>query len=456
MRHLIAGAALAALCWGCQGSATAPLITAPGIASGSPAPGASATANAAVAPPAAAGSGAAPAVPASAPGAPPAGPANAAASAPASSALAARRFASALYGELASRTDDDLVVSPWSAWIALSMTALGASDANQGAALGLLRVDGLTRPHTQIGALLRQLEADASGSITWRNANRVYVDQASEASLNAAFVRQLAEAYAGTVGLSPFATDPEAARRAINSWVADQTEQRIAELLAQGIITPATAMVLVNAVYFLAPWQVEFDAALTRDAEFRTPTGPVQVPTMHRTATLQVAEAEGVVAVRLPYVGGAFEMVVVIPVDDGLAAAERLITAGDALGPGGALAEFGAQQVRFALPRFTLRTSGSLMDPLRRIGLDAVEQAGPFDRLLVDDPLSISEVIQEAFIEVTEQGTEAAAATAVVMTRGGSAAPRIRDIRADRPFVAVVRHVASGTPLFIARVTDPR
>ena len=148
-------------------------------------------------------------------------------------------------------------------------------------------------------------------------------------------------------------------------------------------------------------------------------------------------------------------MVVVVPTTADLAAAEALV-AGGALDPGGVLATFQIQPARLWMPRFSLRTSGSLMDPLRAIGLREVELGGTFDRILASGTLVVSDVLQEAFIEVTEQGTEAAAATAVVMTRSGAARPAIRELRVDRPFVVVVRHAATSVPLFIARVTDPR
>jgi len=348
-------------------------------------------------------------------------------------------------------------VSPWSAWVALAMTTAGAEGGTRDAMERLLRVDGLHDPLAAVGALARMVAADAGvGGVTWNEANRVYVDGASSRDLNAAFVAEVERVFAATIGHAPFQNDPDGSRRMINAWVSEQTRERIPDLLSPGTIQSDTRLVLVNAIYFLADWAEAFDAEQTRDEPFTLGSGDrVDVPMMRREGTMRAAQANGVWAVALPYAGHRFELVVLVPPADGLDAAEELVASG-ALAPGGALGRLREREVHLWLPKFEIRMNGSLLGPLAAMGL---RPGLPFTGMLDGTPLEIADVIQEAFIKTDEEGTEAAAATAVVM-RLTSAMPQqepeVVRVRADRPFLAVLRHTATGAPLFVVRIADPR
>ncbi len=263
---------------------------------------------------------------------------------------------------------------------------------------------------------------------------------------------------------------PEDARQHINRWVGEQTAERIIDLLPPDSIRSDVRLVLVNAIYFLGTWVTPFEEQLTADAPFSLPDGArVDVPTMHQVVTMAHANVDGVTVVELPYEGDDLVMTLIVPdAVDGLGALEeRLdaetfdswVTAAGAPTPG----HLGAPLVSLFLPRFEMRTKVKLSEHLKALGMRQAFLDGVADFTGIADPpdptdrLHISEAYHQVFVAVDERGTEAAAATAIVMARGtGGPPPPPVEVRVDRPFLFAIRERASGTVLFLGRINDPR
>jgi serpin B len=351
--------------------------------------------------------------------------------------------------------EGNVVTSPISLQAALQMTALGAvgsTAAEIRQAIGW--PDGMeaSRVEAASSALARRLQA--SEAVTVRIANRIWPDASLAHGLGADFLVDVERWYGATPSPLAFGTDAEAARQTINAWVSEQTADRIPELLAPGSVDAGTAMVLTNAVYFLADWARAFDPARTRDGSFTRVNGSVvPVPMMHAGEAVGYASSEDWQAVGLPYGDAAWSMVLVLPREghfEGLAprAVTVLDEAARALVP---------RDVQLELPRFTFRWRQSLVPALRALGVQLAFGGGDFSRMVPGGGggIFLSEVVQEAFLQVDERGTEAAAATAVVATRSAPSRPVPIRVAFDRPFYLGLRHRPSGALLFVGQVTDP-
>jgi serpin B len=247
----------------------------------------------------------------------------------------------------------------------------------------------------------------------------------------------------------------EAARKIINDWVEDKTQQKIKELLKPGVLDADTRLVLTNAIYFKGLWASQFKKANTRDDKFKTSaTETVQVAMMHQTGDFPYFENNDMQMVQLPYEGKDLSMIVVLPKKvDGLAALEKQVTAASFTGWIGKLA---SQEVILALPRFKMTSEFSLKDVLSDLGMPTAFIPGKADLTGMNGTgprLFISAVVHKAFVDVNEEGTEAAAATAVIVQ---ATSARVTPVfRADHPFVFLIRDNRSGSVLFLGRVADP-
>ena len=250
-----------------------------------------------------------------------------------------------------------------------------------------------------------------------------------------------------------FADEP-AARKQINTWVEDNTAKKIKDLIPSSVLDASTRMVLTNAVYFKGTWQVEFDKKETKDGPFTGMDGKkTDVPLMHMKAHLRYADTDHLQAVELAYKGGETAMTVLLPKKaDGLADVEKKLTADtlDAVHKGMRKIE-----VTLTLPRFKIETKYTLNDPLKALGMkDAFDGKADFTGMAEAEKLFIAAVLHKAFVEVNEEGTEAAAATAVVVAKHGGSPPR-EVFTADRPFLFVSRHLPTDTVLFHGRCEKP-
>ena len=362
-------------------------------------------------------------------------------------------FALALLGRLAP-ADGNLFFAPGNLRTALAMTYAGAAGQTALEMARTLHFEPLPGPrlHAAQAAAAESLRAGA-GEVTLRAANRLWGAQGEP------FVAEYLERTRGHYGAELVGVDfaaSEQARQTINAWVARQTEGKIAELLDRQAIDATTRLVLTSAIYFKGAWQRAFDPARTQDRPFQVPglAVPPDVPTMQQTARFAYAEVTGAQIIELPYTGGRLVMTVVLPqAPDGLPA----LTAGlDVARLAGWLAALRPTEVRVALPRFTTRARFELAGTLAAMGMPtAFTGAADFSSMSRAGGLAISRVIHEAFVDVGEAGTEAAAATAVVMTRSAPLA-QPPSFTADRPFLYLIRDTTTGQILFLGRVLDPR
>ena len=364
-----------------------------------------------------------------------------------------RSFAGELLAPLFA-AEGNVVVSPYSVTTAMHLAMLGAS----GETLTQLQ-EGLSSSaetgHADIGALTAALASDDEGAPTVRVANRIWVERSQEENLVPTYRERSAEWYGAGAGFVDFLGAPEDARASINAWVSEQTEAMIPELLSQGSVDASTRAVLTNAVYFLGSWASGFDEDFTTEGPFFTPDAePSTVRFMTKQADMRYLSREDRQVVGLPYRGFDWALYVVLPAPGELESVGRSLAAsGFASGM-----PRSTERVDLHLPRFRAAWTGSLKDPLRALGmtLPFSREGADFAEMFADNGVYVDDVIHEAVIEVDETGTEAAAATGVVMVT--RSAPRPRQpvlMRVDRPSYFVLMHEPTETPLFVGRVNAP-
>ncbi len=271
-------------------------------------------------------------------------------------------------------------------------------------------------------------------------------------ALQAAYLDAMAGRYGAGVWQVDYAADPEAARLAINAWVADQTEDRIPEILVPGQVTEATRLALANAIYLKAPWLNPFAENLTAPGLFTRIDGTTAtVPMMRLGSDLAYGAGVGWRAVELPYVGSGLAMTVIVP--DDLPTFEAAMTSGTLADIVGSLA---VMAVDLAMPAFDTESRAELKPLLMALGMSAAfdPAAADFSGITNEEDLFIGFVIHQANITVDEAGTEAAAATVVGMDTTGGGPPPV-ELRVDRPFLFVLRDVPTGAVVFLGRVADP-
>jgi len=266
--------------------------------------------------------------------------------------------------------------------------------------------------------------------------------------------------YGGNTTNLDFIGQPDESRITINDWVEDKTEDKIKDLIPAGVINPMTRLVITNAIYFKGDWVRQFDKNLTTDADFRTDTGKtVRVPMMQRTdeaAEYLYAENDDVQMVSMPYDsnnGRGLSMIVLLPKGNNLTAVESSLNA-DTLSSLQHSAT--TRHVKVYFPKFTLETKYSLPETLGAMGMPtAFTGAADFSGMDGTKTLYISDVIHQAFVDVNEEGTEAAAATAVMLGRAAVTTDPVPVFRADHPFIFLIQDNYTGSILFMGRVVNP-
>lgn len=355
-------------------------------------------------------------------------------------------FAIDLYQAVADEVDGDLVIGPTSLHAVLAMIRAGARGQTATEMDAVLHADGLDL-HPAGNALDRALrDRNSADGIGLATANRLWVQDGLE--LTDDYIDTIARHYGAGLAATGFTSDPDAARTAINQWVADGTRNRIDELFPPGSLNAATRLVLANAVFLDAAWHFPFDPQHTSDEPFTLTDGTqVDVPTMHYDEYLPTAVGEDWAAVELPYDGEQLSMTVIVPRD--LAAFEQRLDT-DLLA--GVLSKITDGGIHLSLPRFTARTHLSLNDTLAAMGMPTAFGSGAdFSGMTGQPGLWIQAVEHEAVVEVDEEGTQAAAASggAMALSHGPT-------VTVDRPFLFLIRDEPTGAILFLGRVTDPR
>jgi serpin B len=361
-------------------------------------------------------------------------------------------FALDLYARLA-KEGGNLLFSPYSVSVALGMTYAGArgnTEAQMSRALHFALPQ--ERLHPAFGALQGKLRAiQQKGAVELAVANALWAQE--RYPFAEAYLELVKKQYGAELRSADFTREFEPARLEINRWVEMQTKEKIRDLLAPGALDPLTTLVLVNAVYFKGDWAHPFDRKATESAPFFVAVDKTtDVPLMHEERRLGYFETDSVQVLELPYAGGDLSMVVLLPKrTDGLSELERSLEPAKLAAWIAALDE---RQVSVYLPRFKAESQFELKATLAAMGMpDAFGSSADFTGMSPTGELFISLVVHKAWADVNEEGTEAAAATAVVMARVSFEEPTV--FRADHPFIFLIRDTGTGSILFLGRVAEP-
>ena len=354
--------------------------------------------------------------------------------------------------------DGNLFYSPYSISVALAMTYAGARGETERQMADVLHFRlPRNRLHPSFNTLDLDLASRGEGS-RGRDGKgfRLKVVNAMWGQEGYAFLPDfldlLAENYGAGIRQMDFVAAAEAARVTINDWVADQTEDRIQDLIPRGTIDRNTRLLLTNAITFNAAWLRPFDERLTRDRPFRLLDGSrIDVPAMTQTASFGHARGDGYQAVELLYDGSEIAMVILLPDEGAFSRFEGSINAGLVRK---ILGEVRRGRVVLTVPRFEFETEFSLRKALAPMGMPDAFDAGKadFTGMAGGPSLYISDAFHKAFVSVDESGTEAAAATGVGV--GVTSVPP--SVKIDRPFIFLIRDIATDAILFVGRVVDPR
>ena len=366
-------------------------------------------------------------------------------------------FAVDLYSQLRSQPGN-LFFSPESISTAFAMAYAGARGQT---ATEMQHVLHFTLPparlHPAMGSLLASMNAQHNG-YQLRVADALWAQQ--DASFLPSYLKLVQADYAAGFHRVNFTASPDAVSNTINHWVEQQTNNKIQNLIGPGVLTPATRLVLTNAIYFKGDWLNVFEKASTQNEEFHTSASQfVMAPLMHRTGSYSYCDGGTFQTLELPYSGDELSMDVLLPKsNDGLPALEQSFTASTA---GDWLQKLEpVDKVILTFPRFTMTQQFELSSALSAMGMpQAFGSSADFSGMTGKPDFTISAAIHKAFIDVNEQGTEAAAATSIIMRATAARVPFPEQppivFRADHPFLFLIRDTKSGAILFMGRVTDP-
>ncbi len=364
-------------------------------------------------------------------------------------------FAVDLYSQLSKR-DGNLFFSPESISTAFAMAYAGArGDTASEMAATLHFTLPPDRLHPAMGALLADLNA-AHPDYQLHVANALWSEKGY--SFLDGFVQLTSRNYGAGFNRVSFKLAPEAARLTINKWVEEKTEDKIKDLLPPGSVSPATKLVLTNAVYFKGDWQTPFDKAQTEQEDFHlSATKTIEAPLMHIEAKFSHFNGGAFQILEIPYKNGELSMFVLLPNDvGGLPSVEQSLTAANLAQWLGRLQS--GPKVILTLPKFTMTERFELGDTLGAMGMKLAFERNEADFSAMTGKLDlwISSALHKAYVEVNEEGTEAAAATGIVMRSMAMAyEPPPITFRVDHPFIFLIRDNHSGGILFVGRVTDP-
>jgi serpin B len=366
-------------------------------------------------------------------------------------------FATRLYDKLAAtQAGENLFLSPFSIQVALAMCAVGAKGGTRRAMAELIGApESVEEQNRQYADLVKSVNGEGERPFQLVTANALWGQQGYH--FKPGFREAVADFYDGAFHEVNFHAQPDEAVKSINAWVSDKTREKIKELIHRDFINEDTRLVLTNAIYFKGQWVELFDRANTTDEDWHGPNGISKVPMMHRKGGYyHYYQGDGFQALDMPYEGFELSMLIVLPTnkDDLTALEARFASEGMCRQVVDGL--YQEEGIIVSLPRFTLEAEFSLKPVLCALGAELAFSGHADFSGIGDEPLQISEVIHKAFVEVNEEGTEAAAATAVSM---GLCAvmPATEPVvfKADHPFLFFIKDRDTNAVLFAGRVLDP-
>jgi len=368
-------------------------------------------------------------------------------------------FAFDLYQAIREK-DGNLFYSPHSISLALAMTYAGARSETAGQMADtlhyILSQDNL---HPAFNSLDIELASRGQGArgkddegFRLNIVNAIWGQK--DYTFLPAYLDVLAENYGAGLRVLDFIKETEKSRITINDWVSDETEGRIEDLIPQGAINTLTRLVLTNAIYFNAAWQYPFDEAMTADGPFYLLDGSrVTVPMMKQTESFGYTAGEGYQAVELLYDGGELSMVIMLPDAGEFEAFEEDLQAQNV---NEIINKLQRTQVTLTMPQFEFDSEFGLTDTLAAMGMPIAFTANAdFSGMTGNRELQITDVIHKAFVSVDEEGTEAAAATAVIVGITSAPADPPVEVTIDRSFIFQIRDIETGAILFVGRILNP-
>jgi serpin B len=361
------------------------------------------------------------------------------------------QFAFDLYSKYKSK-DGNIFYSPYSISSALAMTYEGARGKTAEEMQAVFhfpqdasrRRDSFSKIYQQINKKDKKYKLSTANAL-WVQKDYKFLDD---------YFSLVDKYYGGKVTNLDFVNETEASRLTINSWVEEQTNNKIKDLIPPGILNSLTRLVLTNAIYFKGFWIKQFDKKDTKEEDFRiSPDNKIKAQMMRLTgeeANFNYAETDKLQILELPYEGNELSMLILLPKGDDLKAVEESLSS-EKLSEWKSLLR--SEEVNIYLPKFKFETKYFMAQDLKKMGMPtAFSLEADFSGMTGQRDLFISQVIHQAFVDVNEEGTEAAAATAVMMETG-LAEPKI--FKADHPFIFIIQERETGNILFIGRVSDP-
>jgi len=349
---------------------------------------------------------------------------------------------------------ENIFFSPYSISTALAMTYEGARSRTAQEMQSVfhfpeeanVRQPAMAKIYNQINKVDKKYELNTANAL-WAQQDYSFLEE---------YINLIGQYYGGRVTNLDFIEETEKSRKTINDWVAEQTKDKILDLIPAGVLNALTRLVLTNAIYFKGQWLTQFDEKDTLEEDFRiSPEKTIKMPMMRLTGEetkFNYGQTEELQILEMPYDEEELSMLILLPEEDGLSALEESLNLENIDQWRNMLNQ---QPVNVFMPKFTFETKYFLCQTLQEMGLPtAFSKQADFSGMDGTKNLFISKVIHQAFVEVNEEGTEAAAATAVVMELE-SIGPSIAVFRADHPFIFLIQDNQSGNILFLGRVVNP-
>ncbi|MFP4499071.1 MAG: serpin family protein [Vulcanimicrobiota bacterium] len=360
------------------------------------------------------------------------------------------KFAVELYRKLSEKDTENLFFSPYSISSALGMTYVGARGKTAGEMNKALNFGHQPQDLPVHFHLLNQ-------TLSKVEKNQLYIANRLWANKNDKFLKNyknlMKKYFNAPLEKLDFGNAPEKSRKIINNWVEKQTMGKIQNLLPPGIINSATSLILTNAVYFKGQWETEFRKRATIEKDFYlTPDNKIKTLMMQKEEKLNYGKFQGVEVLEIPYKGNELSMFIILPEETcGIQSLDETITH-DALKSW--LSKLRKTDVRMEMPKFKIETGFELSPVMKAMGMISAFGGADFSGMNGKKDLFISNIIHKAYIDVNEEGTEAAAATAVVVTKTAAVARPV-SFRANHPFVFLIKDNKSGSFLFMGRLMNP-